>query len=104
VYVNHNSHSHGIDNEFTSPYSTTSFGSVGYHIPIFHLDEEILESLIMPYYPWDDMHHHSLFLPQKPTTFNIQYSIESKYFLYEHVFVISIDAPWYGDIITYLQT
>jgi hypothetical protein len=50
------------------------------------------------------MHQHSLFLPQQPSTLNIQYAIESKYFLDEHVFSISIDYPWYGDIITYLQT
>ena len=31
----------------------------------FSNDEEILEALIAPEYPWDDMHHRSFFLPEE---------------------------------------
>jgi len=30
---------------------------------VFHYDEEILEALNAPDYPWDDMHHRSYFSP-----------------------------------------
>ena len=80
MYVNHTSHSHGIDIGFTIPPSTTSSGKVGSRIPIFHSDEYILESLTPPDYPWDDMNHHSHFLPQHPRPFD-QYVVESKDFI-----------------------
>ena len=31
----------------------------------FHNDEEILEALTAPEYPWDNMHHHLFFLPEE---------------------------------------
>lgn len=51
---------------------------------VFHYDEEILEALNAPDYPWDDMHHrsyfspHDAFSPQNPSN---QFSIETKDFL-----------------------
>ena len=29
----------------------------------FHNEEEILEALLTLEYPWDDIHHHSFFIP-----------------------------------------
>lgn len=31
--------------------------------PIFHYDEDIMEAMNTPDYPWDDMHHRAYFLP-----------------------------------------
>lgn len=80
-YMNQASRSHGIDTRFTSQSSTTSSSSssVDFSAPIFHSNEEILESLTTQDYPWDDLQHHSYFLPY-PTCPSNQYTIESKYF------------------------
>ena len=55
-------------------------------LTLFHLDEDILETMTVPDYPWDAMHHRSLFLPKKTVspdkiTKPEIYVIESKYFL-----------------------
>jgi hypothetical protein len=55
TYVNHVSLSHGIYNGFTTPYSTTSFGSVDSTSPIYHYGEDVIESLTTPNYLWDDL-------------------------------------------------
>ena len=48
----------------------------------FHTDEEILEALTAPEYPWDDMHHRSYFLPDEPSSNTAtQFAVESKDFL-----------------------
>ena len=48
----------------------------------FYSDEEILEALTAPDYPWDDMHHRSYFLPDEPpSTIAPQFAVESKDFL-----------------------
>ena len=45
----------------------------------FYSDEEILEALTAPDYPWDDMHHRSYFLPDEPpSTIAPQFAVESK--------------------------
>ena len=41
-------------------------------------DEEILEALIAPEYPWDDMHHRSFFIPEGPMSLSDQFSVETK--------------------------
>ena len=32
-------------------------------LPIFQSDEDIMEAMTHPDFPWDDMHHHAYFLP-----------------------------------------
>ena len=48
----------------------------------FHSDDDLLEALTAPDYPWDDMHHRSFFLPQDafPTTPS-QCTLEAKDFI-----------------------
>ena len=53
---------------------------------LFHSDEDILGAMTEPDYPWDVMHHRSLFLPKKAFSPNKKteqeiYAIKSKYFL-----------------------
>jgi hypothetical protein len=80
TYVSHTSYSHGDDMGFTIPSSITSSSSITSHIPIFHFDEYILESLTALYYLWDDMQHHSYFLLKQPSPSN-QYVVESNDFI-----------------------
>ena len=48
----------------------------------FRTDEEILEALTAPDYPWDDMHHRSYFLPEVSfSNTATQFAVESKDFL-----------------------
>jgi hypothetical protein len=50
----------------------------------FHCDEDILEELTTPDFPWDPLHHRALFLSQEaftPPKQNPIYAIETKYFL-----------------------
>ena len=45
--------------------STITNGPSDLSLRFFYNDEEILEALTIPEYPWDDMHHHSFFLPEE---------------------------------------
>ena len=47
----------------------------------FNNDEEILEALTAPKYPWDDMHHCSFFLPEELVSQSNQFSMETKDFI-----------------------
>jgi hypothetical protein len=50
----------------------------------FHCDEDILEELTTPDYPWNVLHHTTLFLLQKsfdPPSQDSVYMIETKYFI-----------------------
>jgi hypothetical protein len=50
----------------------------------FHYDEDILEELTSPNFPWDPFHHKALFLSQEafqPPTQGPIYSIKTKYFI-----------------------
>jgi hypothetical protein len=52
----------------------------------FYRDEDILEELTTPDYPWDALHHRSLFLSQEsfmPPNQHPIYAIENKDFLLE---------------------
>ena len=44
--------------------STTNDGPSDLSLHCFHNDEYILEALTASGYPWDNMHHHSFFLPE----------------------------------------
>ena len=48
----------------------------------FFNDEKIVESLIAPKYPWDDMHQCSFFLPEELASQSDQFSIETKDFIH----------------------
>ena len=43
--------------------TTTSCSQSSSRPPIFHFDEDNMEAMTTPDYPWDDMHHHAYFLP-----------------------------------------
>jgi hypothetical protein len=50
----------------------------------FHNDEEILEELHSPDFPWDALHHRALFLPQEalmPPNQNLMYAVKTKDFI-----------------------
>ena len=61
----------------------------------FRNDEEILEALTTPEYPWDGMHHRSFFLPKELVSQSDQFFMETKYFIHGKVdwFKNSIPAP-----------
>ena len=62
--------------------SVTTPSSTDLTTQTFRTDEEILEALIAPDYPWDDMHHHSYFLPEVSfSNTATQFAVESKDFL-----------------------
>lgn len=61
--------------EDASGISSLSCGPSSFHPPIFYSDEDIMEAMITPYYPWDDMHHCVYFLMQQT---NHQYVMQSK--------------------------
>ena len=56
---------------------------------------EILESLTIAEYPWDDMHHHSFFLSKECVSQSDQFSMETKDFIHGKVdwFKNPIPAP-----------
>lgn len=58
AYVNLVSHEDALGS------SSSSCGLYCSSLPIFHSDEEIMEAMTTPNFPWDDMHHHMYFLPQ----------------------------------------
>jgi len=45
--------------------STTLGDPPSSSLPIFHLDEDIMEAMTDPDFSWDDMHHRAFFLPQQ---------------------------------------
>jgi hypothetical protein len=60
----------------------------------FQCDEEILEELHCPDFPWDALHHCALFLPQKalmPPNQNPIYTVETK------VFIPSGPIDWFNN-------
>ena len=65
--------------------STTNDSPSDLSLHCFFNDEEILESLTTPEYPWDDMHHHSFFLPEELVLQSDQFSIERKDFIHGKV-------------------
>ena len=62
--------------------STSNGGPSDLSLRCFSNDEEILEALATPEYPWDDMHHHSFFLPEELVSQSNQFSMETKYFIH----------------------
>ena len=75
---------HDVTHVILSPHdddsgsSTTSGDPTSSSLPVFHSDEDIMEAMTNPDFPWDDMHHHAHFLPQQ---FHDQYVVETKYFI-----------------------
>ena len=65
--------------------STITNGPSNMSLHCFHNDEEILESLTSPEYPWDDMHHRAFFLPKELVSQSDQFSVETKYFIHGNV-------------------
>jgi hypothetical protein len=66
----------------------TTVTDITLHDPLyscqFHCDEEILEELNNPDYPWDALHHRALFFPQEASTPPNQhpiYAVETKDFI-----------------------
>ena len=51
----------------------------------FNNDEEILEALTAPEYPWDDLHHRSFFLPEELVSQSDQFSVETEDFIHGKV-------------------
>jgi hypothetical protein len=49
----------------------------------FHCDEDIFKELTTPNYPWDALHHRTLFLSQSfmPSNQHPIYAVKTKYFL-----------------------
>jgi hypothetical protein len=84
AYVSHTYDSSVVQQGNTPPSLTTSGHRVNPHIPIFHSDEDIMESLIAPRYHWGNMHHRSFLLPQQPP-YNNQFVVESKDFIPHNV-------------------
>jgi hypothetical protein len=78
---------------YTPPLATPAGGNhtsteITHHDPLysrrFHNDEEILEELHSPDFPWDALHHRALFLPQEalmPPNQNPVYAVETKDFI-----------------------
>jgi hypothetical protein len=67
---------------------TTTITDITLYDPLyscqFQCDEEILEELINPDYPWDALHHRALFFPQEASTPPNQlpiYAIKTKDFI-----------------------
>ena len=61
----------------------------------FYNDEEIIEALTPPEYPWYDMHPHSFFIPEGPVSLSNQFLVETKDFIHGKVdwFKDPIAAP-----------
>ena len=75
--------------------SSSTKGPLDLSLCCFNNDEEILEALIAPEYPWDDMHHRSFFLPEELMSQSDQFSVETKDFIHGKVdwFKNPIPAP-----------
>ena len=65
--------------------STITNGPSDLSLCCFRKDEEILEPLTAPEYPWDDMHHLSFFLPKELVSQSNQFSVETKDFIHGKV-------------------
>ena len=65
--------------------STITDGPSDISICFFHNDEEIREALTTLEYPWDDMHHHSFFLPEELVSQSDQFFMETKDFIHGKV-------------------
>ena len=62
--------------------SATTPSSTDLTTQTFRTDEEILEALTAPEYPWDDMYHRSYFLlDESSSNTTTQFAVESKDFL-----------------------
>ena len=71
---------------FTDPLvSTITDGPSNLSLHCFRNDEEILEALTAPEYPWDDMHHRSFFLPEELVSQSDQFFVETKDFIHGKV-------------------
>jgi hypothetical protein len=60
----------------------------------FHCDEDILEELTTPDYPWDALHHRALFFPQEsftPPNQHLIYAVETK------DFIPSMHIDWFNN-------
>jgi len=81
-----------ISHEDASGSSSPSFGASSSSPPIFHYNEDIMEVIMTPNYPWDDMHHHVYFLPLQ---IHYLYVLEFKDFIHGEVnwFKIPIPTP-----------
>ena len=55
--------------------STSNDGPSDLSLHCFSNDEKILEALTTLEYPWDDMHHHSFFLPEELVSQSDQFSM-----------------------------
>ena len=73
--------------------STSNDGPSDLSLCCFSNDEEILEALTTPEYPWDDMHHHSFFLPEELVSQSDQFSMETKYFIHGKVDLFKNPIP-----------
>lgn len=71
-----------VSHEETSGFSFPSCGLSSSSLPIFHSDEDIMEAMTTPNYPWDDMHHCAYFLPHQT---HDQYVVESNEFIHDEV-------------------
>ena len=65
--------------------STTNDSPSDLSLRCFCNDEKILEALTALEYPWDDMHHHSFFLPEELVSQSNQFSMETKDFIHGKV-------------------
>lgn len=85
TYVSHTSLTYGVDWKWSQHWNSHPLNNdnntTRYPYHAFHSNEDILEAMITPNYPWDDMHHHSYFLPRDDFTPSEQYPIGAKDFI-----------------------
>ena len=62
--------------------STSNDGPLDLYLHFFSNNEEILEAMTTPEYPWDDMHHHSFFLPEELVSQSDPFLVETKDFIH----------------------
>ena len=89
--------------------SSSTYGPSYLSLHCFSNDEEILEALTTPEYPWDDMHHHSFFLPEELVSQSDQFSMETKDFIHGKVDwfknpILAPDAFEEGNMVNNLPT
>ena len=77
--------------------STITNGPFDLSLHFFHNNEEILEALTAPKYPWDNMHHLSFFLPEELVSQSGPFSVETKEFIHGKV-------DWFKDPILTLDS
>ena len=65
--------------------SSSTNGPSDLSLRCFINDEEILEALTAPEYPWDDMHHRLFFLLEELVSQSDQFSVEAKDFIHGKV-------------------